>query len=79
MSSLGRGEDRRVCPGEDVGLATVMPELSCWENLMFSTELTTKSNRASGKNRAGADHLKPVGLCNQSTTKITVLIKYKPG
>lgn len=68
-----------MCPGEDVGLATVMPELSCWENLMFSTELTTKSNRASGKNRAGADHLKPVELCNQSTTKITVLIKYKPG
>ena len=68
-----------MCPGEDVGLATVMPEWSCWENLMFSTELTTKSNRASGKNRAGADHLKPVELCNQSTTKITVLIKYKPG
>lgn len=79
MSSLGRGEDRRLCPGEDVDLAAVMPGFSCWENLTFSTELHTKSNRAFGENRAGADHLKPVELCNQSTTKITVVIKYKPG
>lgn len=46
---------------------------------MFSTESHTKSNRAFGENRAGGDHLKPVELYNQSTTEITVLIKYKPG
>lgn len=45
---------------------------------MFSTELDTKSNAAYGKKRAGADHLKPVELCDQSTTKVIVLVKYKP-
>ena len=45
---------------------------------MFVTALRPKSNRACGKNRAGADHLKPMELCNQSTTEITVLIRYRP-
>lgn len=45
---------------------------------MFSTELGTKSNGSYGKNRAGADHLTPVELCDQSTTKITVPVKQKP-
>lgn len=78
MNSLGRGEGGGCVLGEDVGISAVMPGLHCWKKLVFSTELHTKSNRAYGKNWAGADHLKPMELCNQSTTKISVLVKYKP-
>lgn len=45
---------------------------------MFSTELDTKSNAAYGKKGAGADHLKPVELCDQSTTKVIVLLNTSP-
>ena len=80
MKSLERGDDKTVHPRGRCRHFYMMPKMCCWGRgaLMFSTKLHSKSSRAYGKNRAEADHLKPVAFCNQSTTKITVLLKYKP-